>query len=70
MDTWLKFALLLVAAYLLGSVPSSYLVARSRGVDLRQQGTDAGRGRQPLSDHLPHPRPDCQSSSTFLRALS
>jgi acyl phosphate:glycerol-3-phosphate acyltransferase len=39
MDTWLKFALLAVAAYLLGSVPLSFLAARRRGVDLRRQGT-------------------------------
>lgn len=33
-------ALLLLAAYLLGAVPSSYLVARSlRGIDLRQHGS-------------------------------
>jgi glycerol-3-phosphate acyltransferase PlsY len=30
---------LIVAAYLLGSVPASYLAARSRGIDLRRQGT-------------------------------
>jgi glycerol-3-phosphate acyltransferase PlsY len=34
--TWI---LLIVAAYLLGSIPLSYLVGRSRGVDLRQRGT-------------------------------
>jgi glycerol-3-phosphate acyltransferase PlsY len=39
MDTWLKFALLAVAAYILGSVPLSFLAARRRGVDLRRQGT-------------------------------
>jgi glycerol-3-phosphate acyltransferase PlsY len=39
MDTWLKFVLLLVAAYLLGSIPLSYLTARSRGVDIRKRGT-------------------------------
>jgi len=39
MDTWLKFVLLLVAAYLLGSIPLSYLTARSRGVDIRKKGT-------------------------------
>jgi glycerol-3-phosphate acyltransferase PlsY len=39
MDTWIKFGLLLIVSYLLGSVPSSYLVARSRGIDLRKQGT-------------------------------
>jgi acyl phosphate:glycerol-3-phosphate acyltransferase len=39
METWVKFVILAVAAYLLGSIPLSYLAARSRGVDLRQQGT-------------------------------
>jgi acyl phosphate:glycerol-3-phosphate acyltransferase len=39
MDTWLKFVLLLLAAYLLGSIPLSYLTARSRGVDIRKRGT-------------------------------
>jgi len=39
MDTWVKFVLLVVAAYLLGSIPLSYLLARSRGVDIRKRGT-------------------------------
>jgi len=39
MDTWIKFVLLVIASYLLGSIPSSYLAARSRGIDLRKQGT-------------------------------
>ena len=39
MDTWIKFAIMIVASYLLGSAPLSFLVARSRGVDLRKQGT-------------------------------
>ena len=39
MDTWIKFVLLFIASYLLGSVPLSYLAARARGVDLRKQGT-------------------------------
>jgi glycerol-3-phosphate acyltransferase PlsY len=39
MDTWLKFVLLVIAAYLLGSIPLSYLTARSRGVDIRKRGT-------------------------------
>jgi len=39
MDTWLKFGLLVIATYLLGSIPTSYLAARSRGVDMRKQGT-------------------------------
>jgi glycerol-3-phosphate acyltransferase PlsY len=33
------WTVLIVAAYLLGSVPVSYLAARSRGIDLRQHGT-------------------------------
>jgi glycerol-3-phosphate acyltransferase PlsY len=39
MNSWIICAILLVDAYLLGSVPMSYLVARSRGIDLRKQGT-------------------------------
>jgi len=36
----IKFASLLIAAYLLGSVPAAYLVAKwSRGIDLRQYGS-------------------------------
>jgi glycerol-3-phosphate acyltransferase PlsY len=39
MDTWIKFVLLVIASYLFGAVPTSYLAARSRGIDLRKQGT-------------------------------
>jgi acyl phosphate:glycerol-3-phosphate acyltransferase len=39
MDTWLKFILLFIAGYLLGSIPLSYITARSRGVDIRKRGT-------------------------------
>jgi glycerol-3-phosphate acyltransferase PlsY len=39
MDTWIKFVILIVVAYLLGAVPLSYLTARSRGIDMRKQGT-------------------------------
>ena len=39
MDIWIKFGILIVASYLLGSAPLSYLAARSRGVDLRKHGT-------------------------------
>ena len=39
MPDWLIWVILIIAAYLLGSVPASYLVARSRGIDLRTQGT-------------------------------
>ena len=36
----IEFVLLVLGAYLLGSVPVSYLAARfSRGIDLRQYGT-------------------------------
>jgi len=35
----IEFVLLILAAYLLGSVPASYLAAKSRGIDLRQHGT-------------------------------
>ena len=36
----IKFASLLVAAYLLGSVPAAYLVAKwARGIDIRQYGS-------------------------------
>ncbi len=36
MTIWI---ILIVCSYLLGSVPSSYLAARSRGIDLRKDGT-------------------------------
>lgn len=39
MDTWIKFALMVIASYLFGSIPTSYLAARSRGIDMRKQGT-------------------------------
>jgi acyl phosphate:glycerol-3-phosphate acyltransferase len=39
MDIWLKFLLLVIAAYILGSIPLSYITARSRGVDIRKRGT-------------------------------
>lgn len=36
----IEFILLIIAAYLLGSVPAAYLVAKwSRGIDIRQYGT-------------------------------
>jgi acyl phosphate:glycerol-3-phosphate acyltransferase len=34
--TWLLIAIL---SYLIGSIPNGYLVARSQGVDIRQQGS-------------------------------
>ena len=39
MDTWLKFILLFVAGYIVGSIPLSYLTGRARGVNLKKQGT-------------------------------
>ncbi|MCK4863000.1 MAG: glycerol-3-phosphate acyltransferase [Dehalococcoidales bacterium] len=36
MTIWI---VLIICSYLLGSVPSSYLVARARGIDLRKDGT-------------------------------
>jgi glycerol-3-phosphate acyltransferase PlsY len=39
MDIWIKFGILIVVSYLLGSVPLSYIVARTRGIDLRKQGS-------------------------------
>lgn len=36
MTVWI---VLIVCSYLVGSIPSSYLVARSRGIDLREHGT-------------------------------
>jgi glycerol-3-phosphate acyltransferase PlsY len=39
MNSTVTWILLIVAAYLLGSIPMSYLVGRSRGIDLRKHGT-------------------------------
>ncbi len=39
MPDWGIWIILLVCAYILGSIPVSYLVARARGIDLRSQGT-------------------------------
>ena len=39
MSSFITWIVLLICSYLLGSVPLSYLVARSRGVDLRKHGT-------------------------------
>ncbi|OGO31300.1 MAG: hypothetical protein A2Z29_08870 [Chloroflexi bacterium RBG_16_56_11] len=36
MTAWI---VLIITAYLFGSIPTSYLVARSRGIDLRKHGT-------------------------------
>mgnify|MGYP001156621824 CR=1 FL=1 len=37
--SWLGLAICLCAGYLLGSVPTGYLVARARGMDLRRLGS-------------------------------
>ena len=37
---WFVLFVLIICAYLLGSVPASYLAAKSRGIDLRQHGTN------------------------------
>ncbi len=39
MAIWAVWVILIIGAYLLGSVPTSYLAAKSRGIDLRQHGT-------------------------------
>jgi glycerol-3-phosphate acyltransferase PlsY len=39
MDSIIVWVILIIGAYLLGSVPLSYLVGRSRGIDLRKHGT-------------------------------
>jgi glycerol-3-phosphate acyltransferase PlsY len=39
MNSTVTWALLIVASYLLGSIPLSYLAGKSKGVDLRQHGT-------------------------------
>jgi len=36
MTTWI---ILIIVSYIIGSIPFSYLVARSRGIDLRKHGT-------------------------------
>ncbi len=39
MNPTITWILLIIAAYLVGSIPFSFLVARSRGIDLRTNGT-------------------------------
>ena len=39
MDLYLQWTLGCVAAYLFGSIPFGFLVAKSRGVDIRQVGS-------------------------------
>jgi glycerol-3-phosphate acyltransferase PlsY len=36
---WLAYSIVFVGGYLLGSLPTGYLVARARGMDIRQQGS-------------------------------
>ena len=36
---WLNFVISLVAAYLIGSIPFSYIFGKMRGIDLRQHGS-------------------------------
>jgi acyl phosphate:glycerol-3-phosphate acyltransferase len=39
MDPTITWVLLIIGAYLLGSIPFSYLAGRSRGIDIRKHGT-------------------------------
>jgi glycerol-3-phosphate acyltransferase PlsY len=39
MATWTVWTILIIAGYLFGSIPLSYLVGKTRGIDLRKQGT-------------------------------
>jgi len=39
MTTWIVWLILIIAAYFLGSLPLSYLVAKARGIDLISDGT-------------------------------
>jgi len=39
MAIWVVWVILIIGAYLVGSVPASYLAGRARGIDLRQCGT-------------------------------
>ncbi len=39
MDPMITWILLIIASYLVGAIPLSYLAGRSRGVDLRKHGT-------------------------------
>lgn len=39
MATWTIWTILIIAGYIFGSIPLSYLVGKSRGIDLRKQGT-------------------------------
>jgi glycerol-3-phosphate acyltransferase PlsY len=39
MATWTIWTILIIAGYIFGSIPLSYLVGKSQGIDLRKQGT-------------------------------
>ena len=39
MDPMITWILLIIASYLVGSIPLSYLAGRSRGIDIRKHGT-------------------------------
>lgn len=39
MENWTLFIILIVVSYILGSIPASFLAARTRGIDLRKHGT-------------------------------
>jgi glycerol-3-phosphate acyltransferase PlsY len=39
MTSWITWIVLIIVAYLFGSVPISYLAGKMRGIDLRKQGT-------------------------------
>jgi glycerol-3-phosphate acyltransferase PlsY len=39
MPIWTTWLILIIAGYLFGSIPLSYLVARAHGIDLRKHGT-------------------------------
>jgi glycerol-3-phosphate acyltransferase PlsY len=39
MAIWVIWIILIIGAYLVGSIPASYLAGRARGIDLRQHGT-------------------------------
>jgi acyl phosphate:glycerol-3-phosphate acyltransferase len=39
MITWITWVVLIIIGYLVGSIPFSYLVSRTRGINLKKQGT-------------------------------
>src|SRR5436190_14439712 len=36
---WLVVALIVIASYLLGSIPSGLLISKSKGIDIREHGS-------------------------------